>query len=108
MQRNLSNSLREKLVRLVDDFRFSIRILRHPNSPWSAKLIAGCATAYVCSPVQLIPTFIPVIGQLDDALAIYLCVRFIRTVTSKTVLEECRCGREKIDDSAYAIESRCA
>ena len=29
---------------------------------------------YVLSPIQPIPTLIPVIGQLDDAVVLYLCV----------------------------------
>jgi len=30
---------------------------------------------YVVSPIQLIPSFIPVLGQLDDVLVVVVCLR---------------------------------
>ena len=54
---------------------------RHPDTPWSAKLIAALVVAYAFSPIDLIPDFIPVLGYLDDLLlvpiGIYLAVRLI-------------------------------
>jgi uncharacterized membrane protein YkvA (DUF1232 family) len=49
-----------------------------------------CAAAYVFSPIQLIPNFIPVIGCLDDVLVILLAARMIQRVTPPGVLAECR------------------
>jgi uncharacterized membrane protein YkvA (DUF1232 family) len=75
---------------LAREVQFSARIARHPDSPWLAKLIAGCALFYVLSPIQLIPTLIPVIGQLDDAVVLYLCVRLICKVAPEAVTADCR------------------
>ncbi|MGH8910381.1 MAG: YkvA family protein [Egibacteraceae bacterium] len=49
----------------------------HPRVPWSAKLLAGLAAAYLVSPVDLVPDFIPVIGQLDDLGVALLAVRWL-------------------------------
>jgi uncharacterized membrane protein YkvA (DUF1232 family) len=53
----------------------------HPEMPLSAKLLAGLVVAYAFSPIDLIPDFIPVLGQLDDLilvpLGIYLALRLI-------------------------------
>ena len=65
----------------------------------TARLIAICAAAYVLSPIQLIPNFIPVIGCLDDVLVILLAARMIQRVTPPDVLAECR-------DLADAAETR--
>lgn len=46
--------------------------ITHPEVPWYARLVAILSVCYVFSPIQLIPSFIPVIGQLDDALVITL------------------------------------
>jgi uncharacterized membrane protein YkvA (DUF1232 family) len=46
--------------------------------PWYAKLVAACSICYVFSPVQLIPNFIPLIGQLDDMLVITLGLRVLK------------------------------
>jgi uncharacterized membrane protein YkvA (DUF1232 family) len=57
--------------------------------PWSAKAVSGCTVCYLLSPIQLIPTFIPVIGQLDDLLVLYLGMKLVRKLTPREVLEEC-------------------
>ena len=74
---------------LVNEARVMARVLRHPDSPWPARLIAAGATAYVFSPVQLIPTFIPIVGQLDDVLVICAAMRWIRRITPAPVFAEC-------------------
>ena len=52
-----------------------------PRVPWIAKVLAGAVAAYALSPIDLIPDFIPVLGQLDDLiivpLGIVLAVRLI-------------------------------
>jgi hypothetical protein len=41
-------------------------ILKNPRSPFRAKAVAALSVGYIFSPIQLIPSFIPVIGWLDD------------------------------------------
>src|SRR5215510_6684127 len=54
---------------------------RDPRVPWYAKAVAACVAAYACSPIDLIPDFIPVLGYLDDViivpLGIVLALRLI-------------------------------
>ncbi len=54
---------------------------RDPRVPWHAKAVATCVAAYALSPIDLIPDFIPVIGQLDDIVLVpagfYLVWRMI-------------------------------
>lgn len=53
----------------------------HPDTPLTAKLLAGFVVAYAFSPIDLIPDFIPVLGYLDDLvivpLGIYITLRLI-------------------------------
>src|SRR3954471_15375944 len=65
-------------------------VFRHPRTNWYGRLIAMCAAAYVFSPIQLIPNFIPVFGCLDDILVILLAARMMQRATSPHVLAECR------------------
>lgn len=44
--------------------------------PRRARLVLGAALAYLVSPVQLIPNFIPIIGQTDDLAVIALALRY--------------------------------
>ena len=54
---------------------------RDPRTPWHAKAVALAVVAYAISPIDLIPDFIPVLGDLDDLiivpLGIMLAVRLI-------------------------------
>jgi len=51
------------------------RLARDPRMPRSSKLMLAGMAAYLASPIDLIPDFIPVLGQLDDALLLALVLR---------------------------------
>jgi uncharacterized membrane protein YkvA (DUF1232 family) len=63
---------------------------KHPRVPWYAKLVAACSAGYLFSPIQLIPSFIPVIGFLDDFLVLFLGVKLSHKIIPPEVLTECR------------------
>ena len=63
--------------------------LKHPGVPWYAKLVAGSAVGYLVSPIQIIPTFIPVIGQLDDLFVLFVGMKLLRKLTPLQILAEC-------------------
>lgn len=46
--------------------------------------------AYICSPIQLLPNFIPVIGQLDDLFMIWVANRIVQRLVSEKIRRECR------------------
>lgn len=85
----LRQNLKGKLQRFLCEFRVVRRVLVHPRAPWHAKAIAACAILYVVSPIQLIPNFIPVIGQMDDVVVVILALRYCRRCVPPSVLEEC-------------------
>ena len=71
--------------------------MRHPRTPWYARLvIAGCV-AYALTPVDFIPDAIPVVGFIDDLifipLAIALAVRFVPA----PVLADCRARSRELE-----------
>ena len=80
---------RQDVEYIVWQVRILSLALRHPLVPWHAKLVAGCAVGYLLSPIQLIPTFIPIIGQMDDILVLFLGMKLLRKWTPITLLAEC-------------------
>lgn len=48
------------------------------HAPWYVKLTVAAGVLYLLSPIDLIPDFIPVLGQLDDALLIAGLLRLVR------------------------------
>jgi uncharacterized membrane protein YkvA (DUF1232 family) len=62
---------------------------KHPRVRWSAKIVAVCTAGYLFSPIQLIPSYIPVIGFLDDFLVLFLGAKLLRRIISPEILTEC-------------------
>ena len=73
------SSLRRAAGALVDRARLLKAVLQDSRTPWYAKAVAWLTLAYLVSPIDLIPDFIPVIGHLDDLLIVpagfYLAMR---------------------------------
>jgi uncharacterized membrane protein YkvA (DUF1232 family) len=55
--------LKASLGQFVQHFQLIRRALGHPHVLRYAKLVATCVVGYVLSPIQLIPSFIPIVGQ---------------------------------------------
>ena len=91
-RQRLAITLKARARELFKQYRSVLRALVHPGVPWYAKLVCGCAALYVASPIQLIPNFIPVIGQLDDVLVIALSIKLLKRSVPPTVLDECQNG----------------
>lgn len=77
----LSQSLKKqlKLYRLV---------LKDKRTPLIAKLLLGSAIGYLLLPFDIIPDFIPVIGQLDDLVIVPLLVLLALKFIPKYIIEE--------------------
>lgn len=56
-------SLKERARRLKRDVPAVFLCLRDKETPIPAKIMAAVTVAYALSPVDLIPDFIPVLGQ---------------------------------------------
>ncbi|MFL6386626.1 MAG: YkvA family protein [Terriglobales bacterium] len=64
-------------------------VFKHPRTRWYAKLVAVCSAGSLFSPVQLIPSFIPVLGLMDDAFVLYMGAKLLYRLTPPDVLKQC-------------------
>lgn len=51
------------------------RLLGDPAVPKGSKLWLGALVLYLAMPIDLVPDFIPIAGQLDDAIIVALVLR---------------------------------
>lgn len=65
-------------------------VLKHPKTPWVAKVFLGLAVGYLLLPFDLIPDFIPVLGQLDDIVIIPILLYCALLFIPAELILECR------------------
>ncbi len=65
-------------------------VLKDERTPRWSKWLLAIAIGYAISPIDLIPDFIPVLGQLDDLLIVPTLIWIVLRMVPKKVIEDCR------------------
>jgi uncharacterized membrane protein YkvA (DUF1232 family) len=86
----LGDQLKQIALKLKAEFDFYRRLQQHPQTPLFAKALLWLALGYLLMPFDLIPDFIPVIGQLDDLVIIPLLLYAALKLTPQDVITECK------------------
>jgi len=76
--------------RLKREFEVYRLVVKHPETPLLGKALLGLAVAYLLMPFDLIPDFIPVLGQLDDVVIIPLLVILALRIIPAHIIQTCR------------------
>ena len=71
------------------------RLLGDPRVPRRAKVALALLVAYLALPFDLVPDFVPVVGQLDDAVLVVLTIRYVVRAGGRPVVEELWPGSER-------------
>jgi uncharacterized membrane protein YkvA (DUF1232 family) len=89
LARRLPPGVAKDLAAFLPDCVTAMRALRRdPRVPRRAKIALLIAVLWVLSPIDLIPEFLPVIGPLDDVIAVALLLRYAgRTVPRQVLLD---------------------
>jgi uncharacterized membrane protein YkvA (DUF1232 family) len=83
-----TQSLKDRLREMKVQVQALALAARDPRTPWYAKALGGAVIAYALSPIDLIPDFIPVLGQLDDLLIVPAGVALAIRLIPREVMEE--------------------
>jgi uncharacterized membrane protein YkvA (DUF1232 family) len=85
------------------------RLLADPRVPRRRKVVLLVLSAYLLSPIDLVPDFLPGIGQLDDAVVAAVALRYVLRGGGQDLLREHWPGPERslrlIIRLAYGRES---
>lgn len=86
----LKDKLKQIAAKLKSEFDFYRCLQQHPDTPKIAKALLWLAIAYLLMPFDLIPDFLPIIGQLDEVVIIPLLLYFALKLTPPEVIASCR------------------
>ena len=71
------------------------RLLGDPRVPRRGKVAVALLVPYLALPFDLVPDFIPVAGQLDDAILVALVLAYLARLAGRDVVEELWPGSER-------------
>ena len=86
--------MKQLASKLKTEFAFYRRLQKHPQTPKLAKALLWLAIGYVLMPFDLIPDFLPVIGQLDELVIIPMLLYFALKLTPPEIILACRNNTE--------------
>lgn len=73
---------------LLDVARLLYEVVRDPRVPLRGKVVAGAAAAYVVSPIDLVPDFVPTAGHIDDVYLVARSLRYLADAAGYELLRE--------------------
>jgi uncharacterized membrane protein YkvA (DUF1232 family) len=71
------------------------RLARDPRVPRRRKLVLLALAGYLALPIDLVPDFVPVAGQLDDAIVVALVLRSLVRSGGEGLIRELWPGPEQ-------------
>ena len=71
-------SVREMIGVIPDVLRLLRSVISDGSTPLDVRLVLIGLTAWILSPIDLIPDFIPVLGPLDDIVVAVVAMRYVR------------------------------
>jgi uncharacterized membrane protein YkvA (DUF1232 family) len=78
---------RELLTLIPDCVVLGRRLLADPGVPRRAKIVLGLLVAYLVSPIDLIPDFVPGLGLLDDAIVAAAALRYVTRIAGPETVD---------------------
>ena len=86
----IGEKLKQIAAQLKAEFEFYRRLQQHPQTPKLAKALLWLAIAYILMPFDLIPDFLPIIGQLDELVIIPILLYLALKLTPQAIIAQCK------------------
>lgn len=91
---------KQVLASIKREARVWTLVWKDPRTPRAARWCLGAALAYLASPVDIVPDFIPILGQLDDILIVPGLVWLATRIVPPGVIAECRARARQLEEGA--------
>jgi uncharacterized membrane protein YkvA (DUF1232 family) len=89
MDKEQAKSKLLEFINLIPAFvKLMYQLAKDQRVSLSDKAVLGAAIAYVFSPIDLIPDFIPFLGQIDDAYIVAIALQRLINSAGPEVLKE--------------------
>lgn len=95
---SITAKLKQRTKQLTADIPAVFLAMKDRRTPPLAKILAAIAVAYALSPIDLIPDFIPVIGNLDDVLLLPILIVAAVKLIPEQVWADCKSQAENLWD----------
>lgn len=89
-QLTLNQQLRQWARKLKNEIIAIYFVMKHPETPIYAKVIAAIIVGYALSPIDLIPDFVPILGYLDEVIFLPLGIALVIKIMPTEIYEACR------------------
>jgi uncharacterized membrane protein YkvA (DUF1232 family) len=90
-RRRMMSIMRDLLLFIPNLVRLLFALLKDPRVSSADKAILAGTIIYVIAPIDVIPDFIPFIGQIDDSYLVAISIlRLLNRASSRVVLEHWR------------------
>ena len=92
------------LFRLISSIRLIWKLLTDSRVPFWIRIALPLALIYVISPIDILPDFIPVMGRVDDIIAIVVGIMILLKLAPKKVVNQYKKDNKTIIDGEYREE----
>jgi len=94
------------LFRLISSIRLIWKLLTDSRVPFWIRIALPLALIYVISPIDILPDFIPVMGRVDDIIAIVAGIMILLKLAPKKVVNQHKKDNQTIIDGEYREEDQ--
>ena len=94
------------LFRLISSIRLVWKLLTDSRVPFWIRIALPLALIYVISPIDILPDFIPIMGRVDDIIAIVVGIMILLKLAPKKVVNQHKKDNKTIIDGEYREEDQ--
>ncbi|MDD4237889.1 MAG: YkvA family protein [Desulfotomaculaceae bacterium] len=104
MDKAKAKSLIMEFIKEIPSFvKLMYRLVKDPRVSTADKAILGVAIAYIFSPLDIIPDFIPFLGQIDDAYIVAIALQRLLNSAGEDIIKEHWEGSMGVIDSFQKV-----